>query len=85
MDGQWCTEDNGLEEHILSAFKNLLMENGDSQSCGIGLSFDRLKADNKTWLEIPFLEDEVFSALSNLSGDKAPRLLAITMEVWQQS
>ncbi|RVX10954.1 hypothetical protein CK203_013264 [Vitis vinifera] len=40
-------------------------------SCN-GLTIDALGGDDATMLEAPFFDEEVFSALSILSGDKAP-------------
>ena len=39
---------------------------------GPGLSLDTLKEDEAALLEISFSEAEVFKALSDLNGDKAP-------------
>ena len=44
-----------------------------------GLSLMGLVSSESEGLEIPFSEEEVFAALSNLGKDKAPRLVGFTM------
>lgn len=54
------------------AFHILLFDLGDWILSIKGISFKALDVQEAEKLELPFLEKEVFSALSNLNGDKAP-------------
>ncbi|RVW37600.1 hypothetical protein CK203_073990 [Vitis vinifera] len=50
-----------------------------------GLSFARLEAVERARLEEPFSELEVFEALKDFSGDKAPGPNGFSMAFWQSS
>ena len=50
-----------------------------------GLSFARLEAVERARLEEPFSELEVFKALKDFSGDKAPGPNGFSMAFWQSS
>ena len=52
-----------------------------------GLSFSTLNSNDARNLELPFREEEVFTALNDMEGDKALRLddftLAFLQDSWQ--
>ena len=57
---------------MVSAFKDLLIDPGDWHPTLEGLNFDRIDVEETARLEAVFTREEVFSALSDLNGDKAP-------------
>ena len=50
-----------------------------------GLDFNRIDGEDATCLEGVFTEAEVFSALSDLNGDKAPGPDGFSLSFWQFS
>ena len=48
------------------------LDPGDWHPSMEGLDFNRIDSEDAARLEEAFTEEEVFSALSNLNGDKAP-------------
>ena len=73
------------EEEIkegVTAFSYLFTENGDWRPNINGLSFESLTQEDVRSLEHPLFEEEVFSALSALNGDKALGPNGFTMAFW---
>ena len=64
---------------MVGAFQKLYSEEKGWLPCIDELSFMGLVSSESEGLEIPFSEEEVFAALSNLGKDKAPRLVGFTM------
>ena len=63
----------------------LLSETAEWRPRCNGLQVGVLEGENATMLEAPFSEEEVFGALSDLNGDKAPGPDGFTMAFWQFS
>ena len=57
---------------MVGAFKNLLIDPGEWHPSMEGLDFNKIDVEDAARLEEAFTEVEVFSALSDLNGDKAP-------------
>ena len=68
---------------MVSAFQNLMVDPGDWHPSLNGLDFDRIDVEEVARLEEVFTEEEVFSAFSNLNGDKAPNLDGLSLSFWQ--
>ena len=79
VNGCWHSEENNLKNSVVGAFQKLYSEEEGWRPCIDGLSFMGLVSSESEGLEIPFSEEEVFAALSNLGKDKAPRLDGFTM------
>ena len=74
-----------LKQGIVEAFKSLLSETREWRASIDGLSFQTINEKEATRLELPFTIDEVFTALNDLNGDKAPGSDGFTMAFWQFS
>ena len=69
----------------MEAFKRVLTDMGEWRASLDGLSFPKIKEEKAPRLEIPFTEEEVFTALNDLNGDKALRSDYFTIAFWQFS
>lgn len=67
LRGEW------FEGRGSKAYSTLLSKPVDWRPSINALDFKVLGALDAKWLEEPFLEEEVFNALSDSNGDKAPR------------
>ncbi|KAL6342305.1 hypothetical protein AAG906_007519 [Vitis piasezkii] len=72
INGVWLTEENGIKEGIVNAFRSLLSNPGDWRPSHM----------DACALEMPFTEDEVFDALLGCNGDKASGLDGFSMVFW---
>ena len=79
VNGCWHTEENDLKDSAVGSFHNLYSEEGGWHPCIDGLTFMGLDSNEVERLELPFSEEEVFAALSNLGKDKAPGPNGFTM------
>ncbi|WJZ92323.1 hypothetical protein VitviT2T_011325 [Vitis vinifera] len=82
MNGMWLTEEIEIKEEVSRAFQGLLADPGDWKPDIDGLNFERLEEVDVEGLEKPFLEEEVFKALSGYCGEKAPGPNGFSMTFW---
>lgn len=61
-----------------NAYQHPFTENGNWKPSINGLSFESLTREEARCLESPFSEEEIFSVLSALKGDKAPVLRGLS-------
>ena len=80
---QWLTGTEEVKFGIVKAFKELLGDTGGWRASPEGLNFSRLNDMKALSLEVPFTEDEVYVALADLKGDKAPGPDGFTAAFWQ--
>ena len=85
INGVWLSEERELREGISHAFQTLLTDNLSWRAELDGLSFSTLNLNDARNLELPFREEEVFTALNNMLGDKPPGLDDFTLASWQDS
>ncbi|KAJ9705360.1 hypothetical protein PVL29_003414 [Vitis rotundifolia] len=83
INGTWLTEEQEIKRGVVGAFKNLLSNPGDWHPTMEGLDFNRIDVEEAARLEKVFTEEEVFSALSNLNGDKVPGPDGFPLSFWQ--
>ena len=85
INGRWSYEETDLRKGIVEAFKTAPSDTGDWRASIDGLTFPKIKEEKITKLEPPFTLEEVFAALSDLNGDKAPGPDGFTVAFWQFS
>ena len=68
---------------MVRANQNLLSDPGGWHLSLNGLDFDRIKVEEAASLEELFSVEEVYSALSELNGDKAPSPNGFPLTFWQ--
>ena len=69
----------------MEAFNTLLSDTREWRASLDGLSFQRIIEEEAARIELPFIEEEMFTALNDLNGDKAPRPDGFTIAFWQFS
>ena len=85
INGAWVSEERDIKEGVVQAFHSLLSETDEWRPRCNGLQVGVLEGEAAILLEAPFSEEEVFGALSDLNGDKAPGPDGFTMAFWQFS
>ena len=83
INGMWVSEENDIKEGVVQASHSLLSETVEWRPRCNGLQVGVLEGETATMLEAPFSEEEVFGALSDLNGDKAPGPDGFTMAFCQ--
>ena len=83
VDGVWLTEEQEIKRGVVRAFKDQLTDPGGWHPSMEGLDFNRIGDEDAARLEEVFSEKEVFKALSDLNGDKAPGPDGFPIRFWQ--
>ena len=81
----WVNEGQDLKEGIVNAFQVLLIDPENWRAKLEGLDFTKLEEREARSLELPFIEDEVWAALDELNGEKAPSPDGFIVAFWQFS
>ncbi|RVW80668.1 Transposon TX1 uncharacterized 149 kDa protein [Vitis vinifera] len=82
VNGYWHSEENNLRNSVVGAFQELYQEEEGWRPSVDGISFMRLDISEAEGLEIPFKEEEVLAAFTDLGKDKAPGPDGFTMAFW---
>ncbi|KAJ9681633.1 hypothetical protein PVL29_017839 [Vitis rotundifolia] len=82
VDGCWHSEQINLKNSVVGAFQKLYSEEEGWRPSIEGLSLLSINRSEAERMEIPFTEEEVFAALSDLGKDKAPGPDGFTMAFW---
>ncbi|RVW89785.1 putative ribonuclease H protein [Vitis vinifera] len=77
VNGCWHSEENNLRNSVVGAFQELYQEEEGWRPSVDGISFMRLDISEAEGLEIPFVEEEVLAALTDLGKDKARGRMAL--------
>ena len=72
INGSWVIEECDIIDGVVQVFHSLLLEIEEWRPRCNGLQVEALEGEDAAMLEAPFSEEEVFGALSDLNGDKAP-------------
>ncbi|XP_034673420.1 uncharacterized protein LOC117904775 [Vitis riparia] len=83
VNGIWLSEEQEVRTGIENAFKQLLKEDSEWNADIGGLSLNQISQQEVDTLELPFMEDEIHSALMDMNGDKTPSLDGFTVAFWQ--
>ena len=83
IDGVWHREGQDMQQGVVNAFQSLLADPRDWRANLEGLTFLKLEDQETVMLEKPFMEEEVFVALHELNGEKAPGPDGYKTAFWQ--
>jgi hypothetical protein len=72
INGELSSDMADIKAQIIEFYKSLYTEDVGRRTLLDDLQFSSISSDEIVWLERPFEEEEVFHALSNMNGDKAP-------------
>ena len=72
VNGNWFEDEASIKREVAASFQCSLSDPGGWRPCLFDLNFKELERDAVDSLEVPFTVHEVFAALSDLNGDKAP-------------
>ena len=72
-----------MREGIVNAFQHLLSEELGWRVDIEGMHLNRLNSREVEVLELPFTEEEIYSALMEMNGDKASGSNGFTVAFWQ--
>ncbi|RVX16087.1 LINE-1 reverse transcriptase-like [Vitis vinifera] len=83
ISGVWLSKEQEVRTGIVDAFQRLLTEDSEWKADIGGLNLNQISQQEADILELPFMEEEVHSALMDMNGDKAPRPDGFTGAFWQ--
>ena len=83
VGGVWLSKEQEVRSGIVDAFKKLLTEDSEWKADIGGLILNQISQQEADTLELPFMEEEVHSALMDMNGDKAPGPDGFTVAFWQ--
>ena len=81
--GEWLTDSLRIKNGIVEAFKRLMSESRDWRASLMRLNFSRITEEEAKSIEEPFSEEEEKVTLTDLNGDKGPRLDDFIAAFWQ--
>ena len=82
INGVWLTEEQDVREGVANAFHQLLSESSEWKADIEGLQLDHLSLQEAESFELPFFEEEVWSTLMEMNGDKASGPDGFTVAFW---
>ncbi|RVW29085.1 LINE-1 reverse transcriptase-like [Vitis vinifera] len=85
VNRRWYNEEREIKEEVCRVYQGLLAGGWWWKPRIDALMFERLEEEDVEGLEEPFMETEVFRALSGCCGEKAPGPDGFSMAFWQFS
>ena len=73
IEGRWVEEESEIWKGIVDAFQSLFTYSSGWRPNFPSVSLSEIGLENSIKVEEPFTEDEIFVALFELNGNKAPR------------
>ncbi|RVW88360.1 LINE-1 reverse transcriptase-like [Vitis vinifera] len=83
INGEELVEEQEVREGIVKAFQHQPREEPGWRADLEGLHLKSLDHSEAEALEVPFTEEEIFAALKDMNGDKAPGPDGFTVAFWQ--
>lgn len=85
IEGILCEEPTAIKIHVLSYYKELYREKENDTPFFSNLPLKTLSGDSRKMLEKGFTEDEVFTVIKSLAGDKVSGPDGFPLEVYKRS
>ena len=85
INGKMLEKEAEIKVGLIEAFKNLFSAPSEWRLSLPDLSFDEIGLENATKLEEDFSEEEIWTAISGLNGDKAPGPDGFPLAFWSFS
>ena len=82
VNGIWLSKDQEIQRGLVRAYQNLLSDLGGWHPSMNSLEFDRIGEEEVARMEEMFSMEEVFLALLELNGDKAPSPDGFPIAFW---
>ena len=83
VNGNWLSKDQEIQRGVVRAYQDLLSDPGGWHPSMSSMEFDRIGSEEAARLEEMFSMEEVYLALSELNGDKAPGPDGFPIAFWQ--
>ncbi|RVW88789.1 Transposon TX1 uncharacterized 149 kDa protein [Vitis vinifera] len=83
VNGNWLSEDQEIQRGVVRAYQDLLSDPGGWHPSMSSMEFDRIGSEEAARLEEMISMEEVYLALSELNGDKAPGPDGFLVAFWQ--
>ena len=85
VNGEWLVEEQEVREGVVNSFQQMLSEDMGWQADIGRIQVGCIIQQEAESLEIPFAEIEIYSALMEMNGDKAPGPDGFTVSFWQNA
>ena len=85
INGKMLEKEAEIKDGLINAFKNLLSAPSEWRPSLPDLSFNEIGLEAASKLEEVFSEDEIWTAISRLNGDKAPGPDGFPLAFWSFS
>ena len=85
INGKMLEKEAEIKVGLIDAFKNLLSAPSEWHPSLLDLSFNEIGLEAASKLEEVFLEEEIWTAISRLNGDKAPGPDGFPLVFWSFS
>ena len=82
INGRKLDKEEDIKEGLIAAFQNLLSDPGGWRPSLPDLNLNRIESEEAASLEENFSEDEIWTAISGLNGDKAPGPDGFPLAFW---
>ncbi|RVW41080.1 LINE-1 reverse transcriptase-like [Vitis vinifera] len=85
VNGEWLVEEQEVKEGIVNSFQQLLTEDMAWQADIGNIQMGCISQQDAECIEVPFVENEIHSALMEMNGDKAPGPDGFSVAFWQNA
>ncbi|RVW76178.1 putative mitochondrial protein [Vitis vinifera] len=85
VNGEWLVEEQEVKEGIVNSFQQLLTKDMAWQADIGNIQVGCISQQDAEGIEVPFVENEILSALMEMNGDKAPGPDGFSVAFWQNA